>query len=175
MNKVLEALNRLAFENACCRCEYYINNKCENKDKCVWLTIKQSLQRLEAIDNKQLKDKDYCSITNDEVVPILHNIETGNFIKCDICDTKWHEGCMCCRKHLKNSEEFEIIKQALLKAQEQEKVLEIIKEKRVNSYYFDIASDVKIYNNWIVILYGYPKEFLLTQEEFDLLKRWADE
>lgn len=78
--------------------------------------------------------------------------------------------------------EFEIyrdkVKQHILKSQEQEKVLRIVFEKRINvdKFVMDFINDEKFYG------YEYYKENylrygigLLTQEEFDLLKRWANE
>ena len=44
MSKGLDELKRLAYENACCRCQYYIDNKCINKGECVWLIIEQELK-----------------------------------------------------------------------------------------------------------------------------------
>ena len=66
------------------------------------------------------------------------------------------------------------IKQALLKAQEQEKVLKIIFEKKVVVEWFTKKREsekyfkLEIYNAFI------PVERQLTQEEFDLLKRWLE-
>ena len=54
---------------------------------------------------------------------------------------------------------------SLLKAQEQEKVLEIINEKEVN------ISSLKAYD---LEEYNMIYENKLTQEEFDLLKRWME-
>ena len=51
MSNGLEELKRLAYENACCRCQYYIDKKCTNNFECVWKTIEQELKRLEEIDN----------------------------------------------------------------------------------------------------------------------------
>lgn len=47
MGKGLEELKRLAYENACCRCQYYTDNKCTNKDTCVWLEIETALKDYE--------------------------------------------------------------------------------------------------------------------------------
>jgi len=47
--KSKEELKRLAYENACCRCQYYENEKCNNKDTCVWKQIIQDLDQLEKI------------------------------------------------------------------------------------------------------------------------------
>lgn len=42
----LEELKRLAYENACCRCQYYDNGKCKNdKGECVWLSIQKELEK----------------------------------------------------------------------------------------------------------------------------------
>lgn len=65
------------------------------------------------------------------------------------------------------------IKQALLKAQEQEKVLNIIKEKRLNFDRFDYAikhwkttkEQVDVYNS------GIGNCYKLTEEEFDLVNK----
>lgn len=92
-----------------------------------------------------------------EIFNIIYNLDCGTTYE---QDKKLDE----CRK---------TIKQALLKAQEQEKVLEIIKEKRVIVDLL-IDNNLEDYNNKIIIIYGYALSTgrLLTQEEFDLLKRW---
>lgn len=61
-----------------------------------------------------------------------------------------------------------IIKQALLKAQEQEKVLEIIKEKNVDILLIKNKDNVNQYNEYIE-----DEDDRLTEEEFDLVKRWV--
>lgn len=71
-------------------------------------------------------------------------------------------------------------KQALIKSQQQEKVLEIIKEKKVNIYFISTIStydeylnaDARFQPNIVDYMGNYHKEQLLTQEEFDLLKRY---
>ena len=50
MSKELETLERLAYENACCRCQYYKSNECFNKGECVWKTIEKDLKRLEQLE-----------------------------------------------------------------------------------------------------------------------------
>lgn len=52
MSKGLEELKRLAYENACCRCQYYTDNKCTNKDTCVWLEIETKLKDYEELEEK---------------------------------------------------------------------------------------------------------------------------
>ena len=34
---------------ACCGCQYYIDNKCNNKGECIWLTIEKNLKAFEFI------------------------------------------------------------------------------------------------------------------------------
>lgn len=65
-----------------------------------------------------------------------------------------------------NSEnDYQVVKQALLKAQEQEKVLKIIKEKNVDIFRFR-KLDFNTFNQ----LQRSCKLPELTQEEFDLVK-----
>lgn len=63
------------------------------------------------------------------------------------------------------------------KAQEQEKVLEIIKEKRVNIEYLRQSHNVREYNSKITVIidgikYAKSEARKLTGEEFDILKRY---
>ena len=77
-------------------------------------------------------------------------------------------------QYLDNTIEFYIIKQALIKAQENEKVLSIIKEKKVIVDLL-IGNNLERYNYEIIKFYGnygWTKKCFLTEEEFDLLKRW---
>ena len=67
---------------------------------------------------------------------------------------------------------FETLEPALLKSQEQEKVLKVIKKKKVDIWQLK-QCDFERYNFWIRAYYSdFRKE--LTQEEFDLLKRWLE-
>ncbi len=86
-------------------------------------------------------------------------------------------------QHLKDfcNRHFAIIKQALLKAQEQEKVLEIICEKNVKMYAFKRDTYVlgkdftyKLYLNSLGYYHSGFDVKTLTQEEFDLLKRRSE-
>ena len=49
MSKGLEALKRIAYENACIRCQYYVDKQCWNKGECVWKDIEKELEILEII------------------------------------------------------------------------------------------------------------------------------
>ena len=60
------------------------------------------------------------------------------------------------------------IKQALIKAQEQEKVLKILFEKNVTIFWLKECKSLEEYN------YNTADYMKLTQEEFDLLKRWIE-
>lgn len=65
------------------------------------------------------------------------------------------------------------IKQALLKAQELEKVLEIIKEKKVDIFELKRCSSAKSYNESVCFKIAFIKDYELTEEEFELVKRWS--
>lgn len=68
---------------------------------------------------------------------------------------------------------FDTIEKALIKAQEQEKALSIIKEKEVD------VKLLKLSTNWLDyytrVKHKTGKNTELTQEEFELLKRWLNE
>lgn len=99
--------------------------------------VLNTLQRLESIENTESSEALYCV----------------DFLKEDGCITTLMQG-----------KGLEIIRQALIKAQEQEKVLEIIKEKWVNVAVLIHSKTVEEYNNNAHTPYN------LTQEEFELLK-----
>ena len=63
-----------------------------------------------------------------------------------------------------------VIKHALLKAQDNEKVLGIIKEKNVDIKLLKLSASWLDYYTRVKHKTGYNTE--LTEEEFDLLKRW---
>ena len=142
--------------------------------------LKQALQRLEAIDNANPS----------EALKELNYIGNNCYEEAENAE----EDCIL---YAKNYIGFDTIKQALLKAQENEnridieveskkkiiqhnfalhkenaklkRVLEIISEKQVDIEYLNKCNDVKEYNaHWC------DERFYLTQEEFDLLKSWLD-
>ena len=145
-----------------------------------------SKEYLEAIDNAKLSEA-WITIYhyNDEIIhnmgseyvenPLKEELDIVNNALLElkaIKEAKPSEALKCLDKMydthiLKNVYCYHTIKQYILKAQEQEKVLSIIKEKNVD---FDTLTDSEAlddYNskmNW-----SYRR---LTQEEFDLLKRW---
>lgn len=109
-----------------------------------FLTIKKALQRLEAIDNANFDEA-------------LEDLKELHKLAYDI--DVWKIEDIVQSLH---------IKQALIKAKEQEKVLSIIFEKEVDIYVLRVASSLEHYNN----VQDLKK---LTQEEFDLLKRCTNE
>lgn len=81
----------------------------------------------------------------------------------------WTEG-----KYLDLDICFNNIKATLLKSQEQEKVLNIIKKKNVDIWLLKSCLKVEQYNFSITKIDN-CKVFNLTQEEFDILKRYCNE
>lgn len=70
-------------------------------------------------------------------------------------------------------EALDIVEQALIKAQEQEKVLKIVFEKRVDMWHLaDLLEQT--YEMYLAFCEseGYTKDYILIKKEFDLLKRW---
>lgn len=79
MNKGLEELERLAYENACCRCQYWSEKGCslhyqDNYRSCVWLCIERELKAFETIDKKSVIV---------ELVRKTDNVEDYNFASRD--------------------------------------------------------------------------------------------
>jgi len=68
------------------------------------------------------------------------------------------------------SNDTNLIKQALLKAQEQEKVLKVIKKKTVSIFQLGCCKNVYEYNDL-----KFNDNEKLTQEEFNTLKEWQNE
>lgn len=136
----IEAFERMT-EHLDLEDEYSYNQ--ERKDEEI---IKKSLQRLESIDNAN----------PNEAMKSLEKIK-DNF------------GCDLAYYNL--SLEYEIVEQALLKAQEQVKVLSILKEKCVSVWYLMKSKTVEEYNSYLYIkVIEDTKNFILTQEEYDLLR-----
>ena len=60
-----EEFKRLAYENACCHCQFFINNECYSPyNTCVWYLIQKDLDRLEKYDKaKEIIKKKKVSVT----------------------------------------------------------------------------------------------------------------
>ena len=145
MSKELDELEKIKnrYDNLEIRLTYWYIKR-TNPPSLDFNIIKQALQRLESIDNANPSEALECLEENELVL---------------------------LRK------DYNLLHQALIKAQEQEKVLEIIKEKNVdiirirhlifksqkNPKYWDL----RYYNEFRVI-----DDEKLTQEEFELLKRY---
>lgn len=108
--------------------------------------VKSALQRLESIDNANPSEALECleRFFNSRKI-----YEPNNTFVFD-CITRLNS-----------------IKQALIKAQEQEKVLEIIFKKTVGIFQLSCCKNVYEYNDL-----KFNDNEKLTEEEFDLLKRW---
>lgn len=158
MIKELEALDDL-FDLVTCQGSF-------EKAQKFYYIIEQALQRLEQIDNAEpsevlecletLLDKFGQQILIAEKLP-RNATEITNVLE-----------------YLNKTPQVVSIKQALIKAQEQEKVLSIIYEKNVDIFELKCCSSAKEYNDSIRFKVGFIKNYELTQEEFDLLKRWAE-
>ena len=85
----------------------------------------------------------------------------------------WYYDCNSINKDCRKQKEFDTIKQALLKAQEQEKVLEVIRKRHIDILDVEIYKTYKHYCRAIEDS-GLRKDWWLTQEEYELLKRWIN-
>lgn len=153
MNKVLEALERLAMPD-----DLHIK-ECKKLD--ISLTedyeiVKQAILELISIKKADPSEALY------ELKRIDYNID---YLISD-CDT--NEEASMSLNSIRDNKSCEIIKQYILKAQEEHKALEIIKEKDVDlrtlKAYFKVECGLQEYNK-----HQY-KENELTEEEFNTLK-----
>ena len=120
--------------------------------------IIKELERLEAIDNAKTSEAiNYLDQFLNEMTSCLENPKQY---------AKGYEKEIFYKyKHTLET----TIKQVLLKAQEQEKVLEIIKEKEVSIFQLNCCKNVNEYNDL-----QFTNNKKLTQEEFELLKRYFE-
>ena len=108
------------------------------------------------IKDVQLAIDKFKQIDNTNPSEALENLESIALWSSDYDDV----GCYNFEK------EYNIIKQVLLKAQEQDQVLEIIKKKNVMAFLLKVCKSIDEYN------FHTSEKDELTQEEFDLLKRY---
>lgn len=127
-------------------CAIYELHKCPKNNieisKKELLSIQRELQRLKLIENANASEELECL---DRMLGYA-SLDENDFEKV--------------------SDDYNIIKQALIKSQEQEKVLKIIFEKYVDLNLIDCDDEVEEYNR------HFGKDRQLTKEEFDLLKRY---
>ena len=114
--------------------------------------FRQALKRLEAIDNAKPSEAMEC----------LDNLENSLSLANEllrVTDTSAMDNYIT------------TIKQYILKSQEQEKVLSIVKEKNVDLGMVDFFNNVEDYNEWLTLQ---PNESRkpLSEYEFDTVKRW---
>lgn len=151
MSKELEALKRIRQET--CPATYMDDF---DKNECCDV-IEQALKRLESIDNanpsEALRNLE-CLKSHISARDMLG--ETNKKIALDICND---------------------VEQALLKAQENEKVLKIIKEKPQAALSLIQLGKIKTYEEYLEYTRVWDLEYwdmVYTEEEFDLIKRWSE-
>ena len=179
MSKELEALNEvrenLDFEG----CLDFINEKRITD-------IKQALQRLEAIDNAKpsealkivdkmanyiLLDEEYGFIDDEEKQAIIRDRDTIKqaLIKAQEQDFNYKNIVIPFFDELTNVLGTNDIDEMLDKIKEQEKVLKIIIKKNVMIYALKVSKTVDDYNDFV------STDEQLTEEEFDILKRYVEQ
>lgn len=150
MSKELEALNTI--KNTLEDIQFYNRNvKIDNSIYDLFDTIEN---RLEAIDNANPSEAlKTLEILDNTISPLLEPILAE--YEDDLSD--------------KITANYFALKQALLKAQVQEKVLEIINKKTVGIFQLKCCKNVDEYNDL-----KFNDNEKLTQEEFELLKRYFE-
>lgn len=145
--------------------------------------VKSALQRLESIDNANPSE------ALDEIFNIIYNFDCGTTYEQDKKLNEYRETIKQAllkaqeqekenaklKSRIQNLEKDLEEQQELAKhyLEEQQRVLEIIKKKRIDieSFYKTFIEDDFNYLDY-QIMYGTYGLELLTEEEFDLLKRW---
>lgn len=140
MSKELEDFNRIM--------ETYGNTNSLEGTYDEFLTIKKALQELQAIKNS----KPSKALEKLEKIGHLALYESYNELQ------------------VNEVEEFNFVKQALLKGQEQEKVIKILSKKQIYLDFIYWYNTCEEYNNNRAYCGVTCNE--LTEEEFDLLKKW---
>lgn len=115
--------------------------------------LKQVLDYLKAIDNSNPSEA--LKYVNGKIADLEDDLQHYTMVEKDKCKEFF------IREDLKK---FTTIKQALLKAQKMERVLEIIFEKNVTIFWLKECKNLEEYN------YNTANHMKLTQEEFNSLK-----
>ena len=153
MSKGLEALHRIA--NAKNHFKY---DTLELVDKDFQI-VQQELQRLEAIDNikpnEVMKKLEMLS----DCAEAMKEAPSSNWIEYASSETELD---------YKLWRAYEDLKQYIIKSQEQEKVLKIVFEKSVDIDCIKQSNNVDEYNS------NSESFIALTEEDFDLLKRYCN-
>jgi len=130
--------------------------------------VEQALQELDDIKNS--KSNDAMKYLEKEIKDLENKLEKDIKLrdKLTIYQHNALENCVSrISKYESKLKQLSAIKQCILKAQQQEKVLSIIKEKTLNILLLELAQNVDEYNERII------PNGKLTQDEFDTLKRWV--
>lgn len=122
--------------------------------------VEEALQRLDAIDNANPSE------ALEELFKTTYFGSKEEYDKINVCYNSIKIALLEL-KAIKESKEYNTIGQSLLKAQAQEKVLSIIFEKNVSIFWVRECKNVEEYN------YNIPDYLQLTEEEFELLKRYC--
>lgn len=143
--------------------------------------LDKALQRLEAIENANPSEAFECleetlnkafdygvQTTLDNL--LLRGYNTANMLKRELLGNTLDRDLRNDKEEWINNLKINTIKATLQKVQEQEKVLEIIKEKNVDLCILTDCDNVNEYNKSLGNFR--PVGDRLTYEEFDLLKRW---
>lgn len=83
-----------------------------------------------------------------------------------------YSGYTCCKEEMhKYDEDFAVIEKSLLNAQKEHAALEIIKEKKVDMWHLTDLLE-QTYEMYLAFCKSekYEEDYILTEEEFDLLK-----
>ena len=167
MSKELECFNRIKNLLVCVDYEKDIVKSVNEIVPKSCDKVEQALERLESIDNADYSDAlvyiEDLRIENDALIAVK---DTTGY---DADTQRIYVG------RLKDKEkEINTIKQYILKAQEQEKALSIVKEKCVSVWHLMKSKTVEEYNSYLYIEgIEDTKNFILTEEEFELFKRYV--
>ena len=138
--------------------------------------IEKGLQRLESIDNTNLSEamkhfnhfeKWYDKICYHTVTSFQLDTDLST-IKQALIKTQTNEEIL--QKYYQEGITLDSVRVLKQERDNYKKVLNIIKEKDVDIYILEGCKTVDEYNSKIVHIVGETRE--LTEEEFDLLKRW---
>ena len=141
-----------------------------------------SKEYLEAFEN--LKKELYYSPNQIPDIYKWHEIIEEALHRLDFIDNTKPSEALEYLKELEENKSFcsefdlikiDIIRDYILKAQEQEKVLEIIKNKNVDTCVLKDSDTYIEYNNAMKLRYGgteLSKDLFLTEEEFNVVKEW---
>ena len=166
MTKEIKALEHIEKTISSIRCYEKVNIS-DDIDRCITIIKQALIQKSNDIENKN----EPSNIA--EAKGLLHNIVNGHFVKCEVCDVNWHKGCMCCIKHLRDSEEIKGVEQVLTTKSKKELAFDVIKEHFENQGSIDKLLTAIYVNATYDDYYESCREWLdnpISKEEFNLFK-----